>query len=465
MVSLYVRYWIGLEDHFRVHKRILSDHTIVFRQAYCRNNQANQVKTLRSIFGESAFIDDRGLHISLYNYDREPFRAVVNYLYGVGNILECGIITANSETHIRAIHRLASQMGVLRFMDKAVDELYRGSARSARDLNSTDIDWIYIDGDCPGDRKLREHAVAHGVCRVATVYVTIGNNSIKAGRFFYDCSPQAWRDIIEVLVNYRKFLDKDATDYSAPDPNRPPGPCAYHLHRESVPIQTTKTIKREDAAEVENSAFSQEIQMKIEEDSTAEEEVAGRWTIKNKREYMTVQEEILGGMSDWKRRKLEKMKLGSKFENRKTARREEEDNTFVLKTEQGDLRYTYSTRMEMDVEEQVFKTEPGDLEDHSSFQMDMDMEERDAFIGTSTIRSLGPGRSFLGYPPEHSVNGKGYCGACFVLGSEQGDLGDSSSAVVKMETEENNLVEFVCCWQNRRALWSIRRNIVFRNPT
>jgi hypothetical protein len=261
----------------------------------------------------------------------------------VGNILECGIITANSETHIGAIHRLASQMGVLGFMDKAVDGLYRGSARSARDLNSTDIDWIYIDGDCPGDRKLREHAVAHGVCRVATVYVTIGNNIIEAGRFFYDCSPQAWRDIIEVLVNYRKFLDKDGTDYSAPDPNRPPGPCEYHLHRESVPIQTTKRIKREDSAKAENSAFSteaqmmieidikdedvkdsafsQEIQMKIEEDSTAEEEVAGRWMLKNKREYMTVQEEILGGMSNWKRRKLEKMKLESKFENRKTARR------------------------------------------------------------------------------------------------------------------------------------------------
>jgi hypothetical protein len=86
--------------------------------------------------------------------------------------------------------------------------------------------------------------------------------------------------------------------------------------------------------------------------------------------------------------------------------------------------------MEMDVEEQVFKTEPKNLEDGSSVQMEMDVDERDAFTGI--IRSLGPGRSFAGYPPEHSVDGKGYCGACFVLGSEQGDLGDSSSAVVKM---------------------------------
>jgi hypothetical protein len=74
MASLYVRYWTGLEDHFRVHKRILSDYTIVFRQVYSRNNQADQVKTLRSIFGETAFIDDRGLHISLYNYDKDPSR-------------------------------------------------------------------------------------------------------------------------------------------------------------------------------------------------------------------------------------------------------------------------------------------------------------------------------------------------------------------------------------------------------
>jgi hypothetical protein len=218
MVSLYVQYWTSLEDQFRVHKRLLIDHTIAFRKVYGINDQSDQVKALRSIFGGTAFIDDRGMHISLYNYDKEPFRAVVNYLYGVGIIPECGIITAHSETHIRAIHRLASQMGVLGFMEKAVDELYRGSARSARDLNFTDIDWIYIDGHCPRDRKLREHAVAHGVCRVATVYVTIGNNSIEEGRFFYDCSPQAWRDIIEVLVNYRKFLDKDSTRYSAPDP-------------------------------------------------------------------------------------------------------------------------------------------------------------------------------------------------------------------------------------------------------
>jgi len=90
----------------------------------------------------------------------------------------------------------------------------------------------------------------------------------------------------------------------------------------------------------------------------------------------------------------------------------------------------------MDVEEQVFKTEPKNLEDGSSVQMEMDVDERDAFTGI--IRSLGPGRSFAGYPPEHSVDGKGYCGACFVLGSEQGDLGDSSSAVVKMDTDENN---------------------------
>jgi hypothetical protein len=190
MVSLYVRYWTGLQDHFRVHKRILIDRTIAFRKVYGTNDQSDQAKTLRSIFGGTAFIDDRGMHISLYNYDKEPFQAVVNYLYGVGNILECGIITAHSETYIRAIHRLASQMGVLGFMDKAVDELYRGLIQSSRNLNSTEIDWIYIDGHHPEDRKLREHAVTHGVCRVATVYVTIGNNSIEAGRFFYDCSPK-----------------------------------------------------------------------------------------------------------------------------------------------------------------------------------------------------------------------------------------------------------------------------------
>jgi hypothetical protein len=343
MVSLYAR----------VHKMILIDHTIAFRRVYSRNNQADQAKTLRSIFGDTAFIDDSGIRISLYNYDKEPFRALVDYLYGVGNIQECGIITAHSETHIRAIHRLASQMGVLGFMDKAVDELYRDLARSSRELNSTEIDWIYIDGHHPEDRKLREHAVTHGVCRVATVYVTIGNNSIEAGRFFYDCSPQAWRDITEVLSNYRKFLDQDCMN--CPDPNQPPRPCAFHLLKDSAPIQKTKRIEREKAAVVENStfsteaqmmmkidikdedmkdsAFSQEIQVKIEEEVTAAEEVAGGWTLKNKREYVTVQDEGLGAMSDWKRRKLEKTRSGSKYENCKIARLEEEDDTFVLKTE------------------------------------------------------------------------------------------------------------------------------------
>ena len=138
-------------------------------------------------------------------------------------------------------------------------------------------------------------------------------------------------------------------------------------------------------------------------------------------------------MSDWKRRKLEKKRPRSKSENCKIARREVEDDTFVLKTEKGDLRYTYSTRMEMDVEEQVFKTEPGDLEDRFSVQMEMDVDEQDIFAGK--IRSLGPGRSLVGYPREYGVDGKEYCGKCFVLETEQEDLEDSSSAVVRVRNK------------------------------
>jgi hypothetical protein len=92
--------------------------------------------------------------------------------------------------------------------------------------------------------------------------------------------------------------------------------------------------------------------------------------------------------------------------------------------------------MEMDVEEQVFKTERGDFEDYSSIQMEMHADEQDIFAGK--IRSLGPGRSLVGYPPEYGVDGKEYCGKCFVLETEQEDLEDSSSALVKMETDENN---------------------------
>jgi hypothetical protein len=461
MVCLFVRYWTGLEDHFLVHKMILINHTIAFRQVYSRNNQVDQVKTLRNIFGDTAFIDDSGIRISLYNYDKKPFRALVSYLYGVGNIQECGIITAHSETHIRAIHRLASQMGVLGFMDKAVDELYRGLARSSRDLNSTEIDWIYIDGHRPGDRKLREHAVTHGVCRVATVYVTIGNHSIEAGRFFYDCSPQAWRDITEVLINYRKFLDLAGVDCSLPDPNnRPFGLCAFHLQAEQS--QKTKKLKIQDEEE-EDSAFSAEVQMLMkisskdedmedwipaevrtvtmmnikEEDSTAAEVPSGS-TLAKKREYVIAQDEILGGLSERKRQKLDKMKSQMKGESFKIPRREEEDDIFVLKTEQGDLRYTYSTRMGIDVEEQVFKTEQEDLEDHSSLQMEMDVDDQDIFVGK--IRSLGPGRSLVGYPRGYGVDGKEYCGKCFVLETEQERLGDSSSAVMKMETDENTFL-------------------------
>ena len=171
--------------------------------------------------------------------------------------------------------------------------------------------------------------------------------------------------------------------------------------------------------------------------SIAIEEVAADGRSRtNKREYVTVQDEGLGGMSDWKCCKLERKRPGSKFENSKIARREGEDDTFVLKTEKGDLRYTYSTRVEVAVEEQVFKTKQGDLEDYSSVQMEMDVDEQDIFAGK--IRSLGPGRSLVGYPPEYGVDGKEYCGKCFVLETEQEDLEDSSSALVKMETDENN---------------------------
>jgi hypothetical protein len=260
-----------------------------------------------------------------------------------------------------------------------------------------------------------------------------------------------------VLSNYRKFLDQDCM--TCPDPNQPPRPCAFHLLKDSAPIQTKKRVEREKAVEVENStfstevqtmmeidirdedmedsAFSQEIQVKVEEDPTSAEEMAGGWTLKTKREYVTVQDEGLGGMSDWKRRKLERKRPGSKYENFKIARLEEEDDVFVLKTEQGDLRYTYSTRMEMDLEEQVSKTERGDFEDYSSIQLEMDVDEQDIFAGK--IRSLGPGRSLVGYPHEYGIDGKAYCGKCFVLETEQEDLGDSSSAVVKMETDKNNL--------------------------
>jgi hypothetical protein len=118
--------------------------------------------------------------------------------------------------------------------------------------------------------------------------------------------------------------------------------------------------------------------------SIAIEEVAADGRSRtNKREYVTVQDEGLGGMSDWKCRKLERKRPGSKFENSKIAKREGEDDTFVLKTEKGDLRYTYSTRMEVAVEEQVFKTKQGDLEDYSSVQMEMDVDEQDISIITT----------------------------------------------------------------------------------
>jgi hypothetical protein len=56
-----------------------------------------------------------------------------------------------------------------------------------------------------------------------------------------------------------------------------------------------------------------------------------------------------------------------------------------------------------------------------------------------------PSRSLVGYLRRYGVDGKEYCGKCFVLETEQEDLGDSSSAVVKMKTDENNFLGWLDC--------------------